>query len=140
VRFGKWARSKRAYRKAAQAGDTEAMYQLAMKLQRESATVPEALMWYRRAAESGHISAMNMLGGTLFARKELAEAESWLRRAAEAGSADAAYNLARVLLDCGNATGAEVWFQRAMDGGVPESHVRFAFRTAFVRGERTNDA
>ena len=60
-----------------------------------------AEIWYRRAAEQGHIKAQRELGilyanGGDFVEKDLEVATDWLSRAAECGDADAQYILGQI--------------------------------------------
>ena len=57
----------------------------------------EAVRWYRKAAEQGHVDAQNNLGA-MYAEgtgvpQDDAEAVKWLRKAAEQGHANAQFNL-----------------------------------------------
>ena len=94
----------------------------------------EAVKWYRKAAERGHISAQNMLGayylsGIGGAAKNYKEAVKWYRKAAEQGDADAQYKLAECYVS-GNGVGrdgkdavkwyrkeAVKWYRKAAEHG-----------------------
>ena len=88
-----------ALRVAAEAGDVEAQYRLAV-LNDEGEAIAEALRWYRRAAERGHPRTQWRLG---YAYREGdgveqndREAVRWHCLAAQAGDPAAQYDLARM--------------------------------------------
>ena len=60
----------------------------------------EAVQWYSKAAEKGHVGAQNNLGWMYERGRGLthdyAEAVKWYRKAAEQGYAKAQYNLGRM--------------------------------------------
>jgi Trypsin-like peptidase domain/Sel1 repeat len=89
-----------ASRKAANAGYTSAMFNLAVLLAGlEPPDLVGARGWYQRAAEAGNTNAMNNLG-LLLAELEppdLVGARGWLEEAAETGHTDAINNLAALL-------------------------------------------
>ena len=53
----------------------------------------EAMEWYRKAAEQGHVGAQCQLGGIYFNRKEYASAFGWFERVARRGNRDAQLQL-----------------------------------------------
>jgi hypothetical protein len=80
-------------RAAAESGDAEAQYQLGLLL-----GGPEALPWYRKAADQGHPSAQTALAYKFLSSdvaEERAETVSWFRKAAEQGEVYAQAYLAR---------------------------------------------
>ncbi len=99
-------------RRAAMAGDGEAAA-LVGDLQAHPpdgapANDVEALSWYQRAGEAGHVRAMRITGlahlngrGTVPSQEE---AMAWLERAASHGDAEAAADLARLGSSAGNDT------------------------------------
>ena len=86
----------RRFRKAADAGDTTAMFNLGNLYdsgEGVSEDQSEAVRWYRKAAEAGDTDAMVELGYA-YAKGEgvapdVAEAERWYRKAADAGDTNA---------------------------------------------------
>ena len=63
-----------------------------------------AEIWYRRAAEQGHVKAQRELGilyanGAEFVDKDIEEATYWLTRAAECGDSEAQYVLGCMIAD-----------------------------------------
>ena len=87
-------------RAAAEGGDADAQYQLALQLQ-SGQVVPrddvEAAAWLLRAAEQNHMDAQFMLG-TMYGQgrgvpRDAVEAAAWTRTAAEAGHPDAQFVL-----------------------------------------------
>ncbi|MFC9892223.1 tetratricopeptide repeat protein [Nocardia sp. NPDC127579] len=122
-------------RRAAEAGQPEAMARLSAVLSRRGAS-EEASSWNRRAADAGHPRTMYDLGSALVADGRLSEAEVWFQRAAEVDYRDASFQLADVryrigvaLVDSGEFAEAERWYRR-MDprdthGGMRELAWRY---------------
>ena len=112
-----------AYRKAAEAGDPEAMAKLAWLLQedRKPSDLDGARHWWERAAEAGHAIAMNNLAALL--RKQdppdTDGARRWLKRAAAVGETHAMTNLAALLEDADppDLDEARHWWERAAEAG-----------------------
>jgi hypothetical protein len=80
------------YRRRAEVGDTDAMYNLGVLLEGRCERF-EATKWYQRAAQAGDVDSMFNLGGVLEDLGRPAEARWWYRQAAEAGDPDAKKNL-----------------------------------------------
>lgn len=95
------------YRPMAEQGDAEAQFELAKM--NNSCSCPgtdrkerktEALMWFRKAAEQGHVEAQYWTGlyyrsGLQVVAKDQAEANAWFLRAAEKGHTGAMMKLGR---------------------------------------------
>ena len=77
----------------------------------------EAEQLYRRAAETGDLTAAGTLGALLHERGEIGQARDWLTRAADGGSEEAAYNLGVLALGLGERSEAIARFRRAADAG-----------------------
>ncbi|WP_203070576.1 Sel1-like repeat-containing protein kinase family protein [Falsiroseomonas ponticola] len=114
-----------ALRRAAEAGDAQAMMRLAVAHADGLAGLPadpvRGTAWFRRAAEAGHPPAMAALAerlefglGTV---PDAAEARRWHRRAAEAGDPDAMVAFGAMLADGrggpADERAAADWFARA---------------------------
>ena len=120
------------YLRAAEAGDAEAQYMLALQYEQglriEGADLEKAEYWYRKAAENGYSLAQFRLALVLQQRGDaeaLAEAAALLRGAAEQGMPDAQYNLA-IALETGrgvpaDADAARDWYRKAAEQGLPEA-------------------
>lgn len=81
----------------AEAGDVQAQFRVANAYDFGKGAPHDedvALQWYRKAAEQGHVEAMNSIGSLLQAQKRYAEARSWFEKAAAHGHALATNNLA----------------------------------------------
>ncbi|MET8705078.1 tetratricopeptide repeat protein, partial [Streptomyces californicus] len=104
------------YRRAADAGDTDAMSLLGMLLAEHDRDA-EAEPFLRRAADAGDTDAMSVLGMLLYERGCGAEAEPFLRRAADAGDTDAMCHLGLLLYERGCGAEAEPFLRRAADAG-----------------------
>jgi TPR repeat protein len=68
------------YRRAAQAGNADAMNNLGSVFERRGDVDP-AMRWYRRAAEAGDVRGMTNLAHALDRRGETDQAEHWHRLA-----------------------------------------------------------
>ncbi|WP_431972540.1 caspase, EACC1-associated type [Nocardia sp. bgisy134] len=66
--------------RAAEGGDTDAMYNLAVMFDK-TRNFDDAVAWYQRAAESGHPDAMHNLAIRLRYRGQVPEAATWWQRA-----------------------------------------------------------
>jgi len=75
------------YRKAADAGDADAMFNLGALL-RKQGKEDQAEQWYRKAADAGNTRAMVNLGALLAEQGEEDQAEQWYRKAADGGRRD----------------------------------------------------
>ncbi|MFD3836608.1 tetratricopeptide repeat protein [Streptomyces sp. NPDC058642] len=91
-------RAGEAFRSAADAGDSQAMFELG-RLGESLGRNAEAEGWFRRAAEAGQTEAAGRLGRLFVERGEAKDAAPFLEAAAEAGDAGAATLLAKVLLE-----------------------------------------
>ncbi|HEY1382253.1 MAG TPA: hypothetical protein VGF43_01490 [Dongiaceae bacterium] len=101
---------------------------------------PEALGWYRKAAEQGHARAQNNLG-ILYdngqgVSQDYAEAARWYRKAAELGYVEAQYNLGNMYYEGQGVERdyieAKKWFQK----GAEQQHARslYALGTMWTTG------
>jgi TPR repeat protein len=137
-RNGDYETAVREWRPLALAGDVEVQYLLA-RLYYHGQSVrddAEAVKWYQRAAESGHVQSCNNLGlmyeqGRGVERDEAAAA-LWYQAAADQGLATAQSNLAR-LYDLGrgveaDAEQAATWYRRAAD----QDHIGSQYRLAVM--------
>jgi TPR repeat protein len=103
-----------ALERAAEAGDVDAMYDLAVLVVRDEPDVGRG--WYERAAEAGHAPAMNNLA-TLVAKEDPEAARRWYERSAEAGNPAAMVNLGVLQRRSGNVDAARALFERAAELG-----------------------
>ncbi|MDL4818541.1 serine/threonine-protein kinase [Actinomadura opuntiae] len=116
------------YRRAANAGDIAAMYNLGIILQRKNPQ--EAAYWCRAAASAGDLDAMYNLG-VIVEEADPREAEQWYRRAANAGHPAAMSNLGVLLRSSGHGKEGLRWYRRAAEAG----HVGAMFNLALVLHE-----
>ena len=80
---------------AAEAGDADAMYNLAVIYHKNVKDLEKAKYWYKMAYEKDKGSdAASNLGVIYSAQKQYDKAEEWYKLAIDAGDKDAAYNLA----------------------------------------------
>ena len=113
---GKQDQAGESFRKAADAGDTDAMVKLGYLLMGWGEQ-NEAEQWFRKAADLGNTSAMGSLGFLLAERGEHAQAEQWHRKAADAGDTIAMVNLGVLLRGRGEQDQAEQWYRKAAGAG-----------------------
>jgi len=115
-----YARKEAGYRKAAEQGDIQAQFTLAIMYEGGlgvSQDRAEAVKWWRKAADQGSAYAQFMLGGM---SKDDAEAVKWYRKAAEQGNSDAQQMLG-IMYERGSKgvpqdyTEAAKWWRKAAD-------------------------
>jgi len=121
------------YKKAADAGNTDAMMKLGRRLldfgQPVTYDYPKALEWFQQAAVAGNVDGMNMLGvlsksGWGGASPDYANARKWYQKAADSGSAEGMIALGS-LYQRGEGVPPDYsqaleWYQKAADiGYVP---------------------
>lgn len=121
------------FRKAAEAGHTQAMVRLGMLLDRPAPEddPAEAVLWFRRAAELGNASGMISLG---FAYREgrgvsqdPSEAVRWFIKAVETGDGHSMIHVGRMYSRwLEDPVKAVEWFNRAAEEGFTESHIELA--------------
>jgi RNA polymerase sigma factor (sigma-70 family) len=101
----------------AEAGETDAMQQLAILLE-DRDRLEEAAAWLRRAvAEHAHPTIMRELARLLRRSGLTGESEDWLRHAAEAADTSAMRELAALLRALGRVDEATTWLHQAIDRG-----------------------
>ena len=126
---GNYGDALRWYGRAAEAGDVQAQYLLAVKYENGigfDRDMAKAAVWYGKAAEQGHVEAQFKLA-TMLAQgadvpQDLGAALGWYRSAAEGGLAAAQYNLGVALLNGGGVERdlieAFAWVSLAADQGL----------------------
>lgn len=96
-----------------------------------------ALVWFRKAAESGHPLAQYKLGcyfaGQFGVIKDEVQAFEWKMRAAQAGYALAQHDLALIYFKRQDYTNTELWLRAAADQGELASIMQFAWLHASKR-------
>jgi TPR repeat protein len=123
-----YAEAVRWYRKAADAGNAQAMHNLGYMYHRGQGVTQdyaEAAYWYRKAADAGNSDGMTNLGWIykdgLGMTQDYAKAAYWYRKAADAGNAQAMYNLGHMYRDGLGVTQdyakAAYWYRKAADAG-----------------------
>ena len=92
----------------------------------------EAVKWYHKAAEQGHVDAQYNLGriyaGFVFssglgAPLKEAEAAKWYRKAAEQGHVDAQYELGQIYAFRRDYVAAVKWYRRAAEQGHTQAQL-----------------
>ncbi|MBK9142064.1 MAG: sel1 repeat family protein [Candidatus Melainabacteria bacterium] len=81
----------------------------------------QALIWYRKAAESGHVAAQYNVADMCLARRDYDGALAWFSKAAASGDPDASFNIAllhqRGLGVAQDDAEAVRWFKLAAEAG-----------------------
>ncbi|MDR2719532.1 MAG: tetratricopeptide repeat protein [Nitrososphaerota archaeon] len=87
----------------------------------EIADLDKAMVWYKKAAESGHAKAQWLYGTGFFnglgVQKDLRQSEYWFRKSAEQGNAGGQYGLAGYYVANKNYVAAEIWLKKAVSQG-----------------------
>lgn len=120
---------------AAAAGNPTAEVSLGSILEGEGNRA-EAVQWYEKAANKGHVGAMRRYGAVLVASGEtdnMVKGETWLRAAAGRGDRDAFVRLAE-LVDSRDVFEASAWWQKAAEAGDPRAQRTLAARYRAGRG------
>ena len=120
----------------AQAGNTQAQFFLAMRLQKGqgiSKNAEQAVYWYTRAAEKGIAPAQLNLG-IMYLRGEgvkadMAQARSWLEKAAQLGDNRASYALAVLDERENRMVDAYKWYDLSARDAMLDDRVRDRART-----------
>jgi len=133
-------------RQRAEAGDSEAQYQLFLRYEEGKSSIEErteAVNWLRKAAEAGHAMAQVTLGllcreGKRGVAKNLEEAVQWFRKAGEQGNASGESELG-FMYERGDGVPkdeaeAARLYTRAADHGLPVAKFDLAFMYENGRG------
>ena len=128
---------------AAQAGDSDAQYELARVYVEERDDVEQSLRWLNRAANQGHVGAMAELG-VFYVGTDDIQALRWLRPAAQQGNDVAQYNLG-VMYERGSGVPqddaeAARLFRLAAEQGLAHAQYNIGFMYDTGRGVEQNDA
>ena len=122
-----------AMRAAAEGGDPQAQYELGAEHYRKRA-FPEAVGWWRKAAEQGYAEAQMWMSVAYFmgwgVPEDEAEGVAWLRKAAKRGHAPAQFSLGQ-LYELGNLLREDLffavyWFDQAAAQGHAEAIEKLA--------------
>ncbi len=129
--------------RAANRGDTRAMVVVGEIYMEDSPVVskdyPQALLWFRKAADAGNPSGMLFLGAMCYLGNGIPEdwglAASWYRKAADLGNPDAMYDLGR-MYENGRGVGkdlkqATALYRRAAQLGNTEAEAGLARLAAY---------
>ena len=127
---------------SAEKGNPDGQYALGDVLMHVMGRGPEAIGWWRKAAEQGHVGAQFNLGnayrlGDSGVAADPAEAAKWYRKAAEQGHPYAQFSLALALH---NGDGVKrdlaesiVWYRKSAEGGADKA--QFNLGNAYWNGE-----
>ena len=140
----KWEEAAEYYRKAAEAGNVNAMFALGVCYAKGQGVLRDdgqSAQWLRKAAELGYVNAMCALG-MYYAEgrgvaKDDGQAVQWCRKAAEAGEDTAMYNLG-VYYEIGQGVPqddgqAVLWFRKAAEAGKVKA--MFALGVRYYDGQ-----
>ena len=132
VKQGNFDEGIKAYKKAANLGDTDAMYNIGICYYRDKNDPQEALKWFLKAAEKGDVDAQVTVGlaynlGENWAKgikQDHKKAYKWFLKAAEQGNATAQRNVGFYCTNFNEETGvpfdrdeARKWYRKAADQG-----------------------
>ncbi|MER6630139.1 tetratricopeptide repeat protein [Streptomyces sp. NPDC000987] len=129
VKAGRPAEAEEPYRRAAEAGLPEAMYNLG-HLYRELGRTADAKSWWTRAVTAGVTAGCHDLGVLHWKLGDRDTARRWFRRGAEAGATNAMVSLGAALWDDGDLMTAEHWFRTAAQAGEPDGDHRLGLLLA----------
>ncbi len=93
-----YSQAYRSFLEAANMGDKEGCYQLGMLFRNDNfdgANLEQAIVWFERAAEMGHVDAMFQIG-EIYLGRDNAKAKVWFKKAAAKGHEKAADRLRRM--------------------------------------------
>ncbi|MFC4065782.1 CHAT domain-containing protein [Actinoplanes subglobosus] len=129
--LGDPGRAETCYRRAATAGNTDAMNRLGVLLkQRDELT--EAETWLLRAAEGGDAHALNNLGGVYERRGDNNRAIEYFRAALERGVLAAFYPLVMKLWAAGRHDEALGWYRQGERWDAPEIRPQLEFLASLL--------
>jgi TPR repeat protein len=143
------ARGVALLRPAAEAGDRDAQFMLALAYrsgQGVAASDAEAARWLDRAARQGHVQAQYLLGLAYLRGRGVAAdpktAVSWFAQAADKGDAAAQYHLGLAYASgegvARNETGGLGWLERSADQGYAEAQYAVGDMYQTGQGARRN--
>ncbi|HLL36212.1 MAG TPA: tetratricopeptide repeat protein [Streptomyces sp.] len=137
VKAGRPAEAERFYRRAAEAGLPDALYNLG-HLCRHLGRTADAKAWWTRAITAGVTAACHDLGVLHWQLEDRDTARRWFRQGAEAGATNAMVSLGAALWNDGDLTTAEHWFRTAAQAGDPDGDHRLGLLLA--EQDRPGDA
>ncbi|MGP2439605.1 tetratricopeptide repeat protein [Streptomyces sp. JW3] len=123
ARAGHTAKAEERYRRAAEAGLPQAMFNLGNMCWQDGRTA-DARTWWTRAVAAGNVEGCLNLGVLHWKQGDRDMARSWFRRGAEAGATNAMTSLGATLWSDGDLTAAEHWFRTAAEAGDPDGDHR----------------
>ena len=131
-------KEKKELKEAAEKGDPEAQYKIALKYSKEHKDYKTAVKWLTQAAEQNHIESQYMLGiifetGFGEGLKDINEAKKWFRNVAETGDSRGQYALARIYANTGQYEKALSWCEKAAEQGAEIA--QFYMGESYYRGK-----
>jgi TPR repeat protein len=120
------ARELALLRPAAEAGNPQALRELAILLRDPLVGDQDAIRYFQRAAEAGDARAWSDAAWSMRNQHRLEEAVTWLREAVEAGHTSALYPAAQMLEQSNDLPAAIEYYRRAAEAGHPHGHNLFA--------------
>ncbi|WP_190243044.1 tetratricopeptide repeat protein [Arthrobacter globiformis] len=106
------------FERAARLGDSNAMVNYAISLERQD-QIGEAKVWDTKAAEAGNPRGVTGLAVKLLREGKTEDAEKLLQQAAGAGEGSAMTNLGYILIGRGETAEGIAWHKRAAEAGSP---------------------
>lgn len=116
--------------RAAKLGDSDAMVNLAISLERQD-RIAEARAWQKKAAEAGNPRGLTGLGVKLLREGKIEDAEKLLHEAAKAGDGTAMTNIGKILIDRDETAEGIDWHRRAAEAGSPLGMTNYGLQLEF---------
>ncbi|WMC84412.1 tetratricopeptide repeat protein [Streptomyces rochei] len=123
ARAGSSEQARECYRRAAEAGLPQAMFNLG-NMCWEDGNAADAKLWWTRAVTAGSLEGCFNLGVLHWKQGDRDMARHWFRRGAEAGATNAMTSLGAALWSDGDLAAAERWFRAAAEAGDPDGDHR----------------
>ncbi|MFD0557976.1 TPR repeat protein [Stackebrandtia endophytica] len=105
-----------AWRRAAHAGDAQAMFDLGV-MAAHRLNIIEAEAWWQKASKTKHYAAMLSLGGLLQKRGDTKQLETWWHNAVETGDAMTMFALCYLVEQHGDPELTESLWRKAVESG-----------------------
>ncbi len=100
----------------------------------EAGDVSDAESWFRKAADLGHATSMDVVGAFCADQGDFGGARSWWLKAADLGYSGAMWNLGTLAQEQGDIAGAGSWWRKAADLGNADAMSDLG-RTNYEQGD-----
>jgi len=131
------AKARELYVSAANAGLADAEFNVGLDFASEK-NFEDARKWYQKAADQGHLRALNNLGNIYLLGRgvpvDLEQAKKYLIKPATAGIAVSQFGMAAAFFFQKDAAEAMPWLRRSMQGGYIWAYSRYARSLYYAEG------